>query len=51
LGLAIARELMQHMQGNLDVVSPALWQPEPPGTSTGSTFILTLPEVIAEKAH
>jgi signal transduction histidine kinase len=51
LGLAIARELMQQMQGNLDVVSPALWQPEPPGTSTGSTFILTLPEVIAKKAH
>jgi signal transduction histidine kinase len=47
LGLAIARELMHQMQGHLDVVSPALWQPEPPGTSPGSTFILKLPEVPA----
>jgi signal transduction histidine kinase len=51
LGLAIARELMQQMQGHLDVVSPALWQPDPPGTSTGSTFILKLPEVVAKTAH
>jgi signal transduction histidine kinase len=46
LGLAIAKQLLEQMQGKIEVFSPAINSTIASPNAPGTTFIIWLPEVV-----